>query len=64
MKINGKEIALAAGTSILSYLQQQHYQLDRIAVEYNGEILTRAQYGMVILQPEDHLEIVSFVGGG
>ncbi len=64
MKINGKEIALATGTSVLTYLQQQHYQLDRIAVEYNGEILTRAQYATVILQPEDHLEIVSFVGGG
>ncbi len=64
MKINGKEIALATGTSVLTYLQQQHYQLDRIAVEYNGEILTRVQYATVILQPEDHLEIVSFVGGG
>ena len=64
MKVNGNEITLAAGTSVLAYLQQQHYQLDRIAVEYNGEILKQAQYATVILQPEDHLEIVSFVGGG
>lgn len=64
VKINGKEIVLAAGTSLLTYLQQQQYQLTRIAVEYNGEILKREQYASVILQPEDCLEIVSFVGGG
>lgn len=64
MRINGTETALAAGTSVLSYLQQQGYQLDRIAVEHNGQILKRDQYATVVLQPEDRLEIVSFVGGG
>lgn len=64
MKINGTEVVLAVGTSLLTYLRQQDYQLSRIAVEYNGEILQREQYESVILQPEDCLEIVSFVGGG
>ena len=64
MKINGTEVVLAVGISLLTYLRQQDYQLSRIAVEYNGEILKREQYESVILQPEDCLEIVSFVGGG
>ena len=64
MKINGTEVVLAVGTSLLTDLRQQDYQLSRIAVEYNGEILKREQYESVILQPEDCLEIVSFVGGG
>jgi sulfur carrier protein len=64
MKINGKEISLPDGTSVLEYLQQQAYQLERIAVEYNGDILQQAQYGTTILQTGDCVEIVSFVGGG
>ena len=44
--------------------RQQGYQLERIAVELNGDILRREQYGAVILQDADVVEIVSFVGGG
>lgn len=64
MKINGTETTLAEGTTLLTYLQQQSYKLDRIAVEYNGTIVTREQYVSVVLEPTDVLEIVSFVGGG
>ena len=41
MKINGTETTLAEGTTLLTYLQQQGYKLDCIAVEYNGTIVTR-----------------------
>lgn len=64
MKINGTETTLVEGTTLLTYLQQQGYKLDRIAVEYNGAIVTREQYVSVVLEPTDVLEIVSFVGGG
>lgn len=64
MRINGAEAHLPQGTTLLAYLQQQGYQLERIAVELNGDILRREQYGTVILQDADVVEIVSFVGGG
>ncbi len=64
MRINGAEVSLPQGTTLLAYLQQQGYQLERIAVELNGDILRREQYGAVILQDADVVEIVSFVGGG
>ena len=64
MRINGAEVSLTQGTTLLAYLQQQGYQLERIAVELNGDILRREQYGAVILQDADVVEIVSFVGGG
>lgn len=63
MKINGEDVAGFCGT-VWDYLEQHKYQVERVAVEYNGEILQRAQYQSVILQPDDVLEIVSFVGGG
>lgn len=64
LRINGAEVGLPQGTTLLAYLQQQGYQLERIAVELNGDILRREQYGAVILQDADVVEIVSFVGGG
>lgn len=64
LRINGAEVSLPQGTTLLAYLQQQGYQLERIAVELNGDILRREQYGAVILQDADVVEIVSFVGGG
>lgn len=64
MRINGTEQTLTDGTTLLDYLTRQGYQLERIAVEYNGAILSRAQYASIVLRPEDNVEIVSFVGGG
>ncbi len=36
----------------------------RIAMERNGEIVPRSQYGLCTLQDGDCLEIVAAVGGG
>ena len=40
------------------------YDPKRIAVERNGEIVFKSQYDDVVLQDEDSIEVVSFVGGG
>lgn len=37
---------------------------DRIAVEHNGEIASRSQWGEVTVGDGDRLEVVHFVGGG
>ena len=36
----------------------------RIAVERNGEIVPKRLYGETVLQDNDVIEVVSFVGGG
>ena len=36
----------------------------KVAVERNGEIVPRAQYGETVLAGGDSLEVVSFMGGG
>ena len=53
-----------AGISVLNYLKENNYNTGRIAVEYNGDILPGSLYSSTLLQDEDVLEIVSFVGGG
>ena len=45
-------------------LEELGYQAGRIAVERNGEIVPKAQYGAVTLEDGDTLEVVRFVGGG
>lgn len=62
--VNGKEIVLNEPTSVADYLAQNNYQIKRIAVEMNGNILPKYSYSDTMLKDGDRLEVVSFVGGG
>ena len=64
VQVNGQPEAGGAGMTLAEYVREKGYREDRIAVERNGALVPRAQYGETRLQPEDVLEIVSFVGGG
>ena len=57
-KIEKEEIKLS------SYLEENEINAQRIAVELNGEILPKSQYGDTVLKDGDIVEIVNFVGGG
>ena len=63
VKINGKELNIA-GKTVAEYLATTHYDSKRIAVECNGDIVPKAQYGETVLKDGDSVEVVSFVGGG
>ena len=63
LKING-EPTDAAGMTLLEYLIQAGAEPDRVAVELEGEIVSRADYAHTLLEEGQTLEIVSFVGGG
>ena len=53
-----------AGMTLSDYLRGTSYDLTRIAVEKNGEIVPKAAYSTTVLADGDALEVVSFVGGG
>ena len=63
VKINGVETQ-AAGMHLSDYLVSAGYNLQRVAVERNLEIVPRRLYEELILEDGDDLEIVGFVGGG
>lgn len=63
VKINAEELNVA-GKTLTEYLATTEYNLKRIAVEINGNIVPKAQYDKTILQDGDNVEVVSFVGGG
>jgi thiamine biosynthesis protein ThiS len=65
--INGKEQSFPGldSSSTLTDLVN-HLQLtgDRVAVEHNGQIVSRSDWSSNQLSEGDKLEIVHFVGGG
>ncbi|MEG0157180.1 MAG: sulfur carrier protein ThiS [Anaerovoracaceae bacterium] len=61
--VNGQEKDIA-GMNLLEYLQTEGYQAERIAIEYNGEILPKRAYKETTFVQGDKVEIVHFVGGG
>ena len=64
IKVNGKEIELEKATSVEVYLKSAGYQMKRIAVELNGEILPKKEFADRMLEDGDCMEVVTFVGGG
>ena len=64
MKLNGKKVALEQEQTLFDFLTAQQFDYRTIAVERNGEIVPKAEYGNVRLSEADALEIVQFVGGG
>ena len=63
VKVNG-EAKDIAGKSIAEYLATTSYDMRRIAIERNGDIVPKAAYAETVLADGDSIEIVSFVGGG
>jgi thiamine biosynthesis protein ThiS len=55
---------LAAGAKISDLIAILGLKNDRVAIEQNGEIVSRASWTKTSLQPGDKFEIVHFVGGG
>ncbi|HAS78335.1 MAG TPA: thiamine biosynthesis protein ThiS [Ruminococcus sp.] len=64
LKFNGQEINLENDVTIKSFLENNGFRTDRVAVELNGSICPKNQFESVFLKNEDSVEVVSFVGGG
>ena len=62
--INGKTESIAAGISLQSLLKLFGIQSERVAIEYNREIIDRNQFDALLMKEGDRLEIITFVGGG
>ena len=63
IKINGMSCDVA-GKTLAEYLATTNFNLARIAVEKNGDVVPKAQYETTVLEDGDTIEVVSFVGGG
>ncbi len=64
MKVNGEKIELSNSKTLSDFLKEQGYNITRIAVERNGEIVPREELKNVTLDNSDIIEVVQFMGGG
>jgi len=62
--INGQPRSFAAPLNVAGLIEQLELQGKRVALERNGEIVPRGQFGLLDLNDGDALEIVVAVGGG
>lgn len=63
IRINGESLQ-ADGKTVQAVLLEMGYDLKRVAVELNEDILPKSQYQSTLLKDGDTVEVVSFVGGG
>ena len=63
LTINGESKSVTA-TTLAALITELGMKSDRVAVELNREIVSRAQWEQTALHDGDKLEIVHFVGGG
>jgi thiamine biosynthesis protein ThiS len=63
VKVNGEPQSLPDGTTVRGVVEHNKLSVDKVAVELNRRLVRTAQYDRV-LQENDEIEIVTFVGGG
>ncbi len=62
--LNGKLKESTKSKSILDLIAELDLQNKKIAIEKNGEIISKSRHTTVLLEQGDIIEIVTAVGGG
>ncbi len=62
--LNGKEKEQYSDLLLMELLEREGYDIRKIAVEINGEIIIKSIYKEKCVKSGDRVEVVSFVGGG
>tara|TARA_Y100000590_G_scaffold391314_1_gene467826 strand:- start:64 stop:282 length:219 start_codon:yes stop_codon:yes gene_type:complete len=64
IQLNGNPYEINNGTNLDQLLNKLKIQKNKVAIEVNGEIVERNKYPNLILNKNDKVEIVQFIGGG
>lgn len=64
MLVNGKKYELKEKRSLREILEELKVDPDKIVVEINYEIVNREDIKNRLLNEDDSIEIISFMGGG
>lgn len=62
--LNGQDKSIESGITVKDLLSDLELEPIRVAVEINEDIVPRKTFSEIIVQDGDHIEIVTFVGGG
>tara|TARA_B100001769_G_C21603969_1_gene339807 strand:+ start:44 stop:262 length:219 start_codon:yes stop_codon:yes gene_type:complete len=64
IQLNGDPYEISNGTNLNELLNKLKIQKNKVAVEVNGVIIEKNKYLKLILNKDDKVEIVHFIGGG
>ena len=64
IQLNGKRHQINVGTNLNELLNSLKIEKKKVAIEVNGEIVEKSKYLKLILNKDDKVEIVHFIGGG
>ena len=64
IQLNGDLYEINNGISLNELLNKLKIQKNKVAIEVNGEIVEKNKYSNLILNKNDKVEIVQFIGGG
>ena len=64
IQLNGTPYEINNGINLNELLNKLKIQKNKVAIEVNGEIVERKKYPSLILNKDDQVEIVQFIGGG
>ena len=64
IQLNGTSYEINKGSNLNELLNKLKIQKNKVAIEVNGEIIERKKYQNLILNKDDKVEIVHFIGGG
>jgi len=64
IRLNGKAREVAEGMTVRRLLEELGLHPMRVAVQRNLDIVKRERYEEVVLQPDDTIEVLTFMAGG
>ena len=64
IQLNGSPYKVNDGTNLNGLLNKLKIQKNKVAIEVNGKIVEKNKYPNLILNENDKVEIVHFIGGG
>jgi sulfur carrier protein len=64
IQLNGDPHEINKGTNLNELLNNLKIQRNKVAIEVNGNIIEKDKYSKLVLNSNDKVEIVHFIGGG
>jgi sulfur carrier protein len=65
IQLNGKSQELVTPISLLDLLKNNNVeQPDMVSIQVNGEFVSRENFETTLIQPNDEIDFLFFMGGG
>ena len=62
--VNGKLLTVNSKFSLKNLTEKLKTPINKVAIEYNQEIVDKKKINKIFLKNKDKIEIVHFIGGG